>query len=89
MEDKVNKYKLLVKKYLSLDNVSVLAGAGTSWHLGAPTIRNIPEKLKKTLEKDIKKYFGEEQKTSVDDNQPVEEDKPAEKKDPSFEDLLN
>jgi hypothetical protein len=33
MVDKVNKYKLLVKKYLSLDNVSVLAGAGTSWHL--------------------------------------------------------
>jgi hypothetical protein len=45
--------KLRVKKYLGLENVSVLAGAGTGWHLGAPVIRDIPEQLKYLL-KDAK-----------------------------------
>lgn len=31
--------RLKIKRYLELDNVSILAGAGTSFHLGAPIIR--------------------------------------------------
>ena len=39
MEDSkdIQEIKLKVKKYLELENVSVLAGAGTSFHLGAPS----------------------------------------------------
>ena len=54
--------KLKVKKYLELDNVSILAGAGTSWHLGAPVIRNIPDELKKELTSEIETYFGNSKK---------------------------
>ena len=60
MEDK--ELKLKVKKYLELENVNILAGAGTSWHLGAPTIRNIPAELKKELMNEIEKYFGDSKK---------------------------
>ena len=58
MSEKNTKEKLLIKKYLGLENVSVLTGAGTSFHLGAPIIRNIPEELKKICKSDITTYFG-------------------------------
>lgn len=67
MEEISNENKLRVKKYLGLENVSVLAGAGTSWHLGAPVIRNIPEGLKPKCEKDIETYFGKGQNPSFED----------------------
>jgi len=67
MEEISNENKLRVKKYLGLENVSVLAGAGTSWHLGAPIIRNIPEGLKPICEKDIETYFGKGQNPSFED----------------------
>lgn len=67
MEEISNENKLRVKKYLGLENVSVLAGAGTSWHLGAPVIRNIPEGLKPICEKDIETYFGKGQNPSFED----------------------
>ena len=67
MEPFNNEKKLLVKKYLGLENVSVLAGAGTSWHLGAPVIRNIPEGLKPICQKDIETYFGKGQNPSFED----------------------
>ena len=67
MEEISNENKLRVKKYLGLENVSVLAGAGTSWHLGAPVIRNIPEGLKSICEKDIETYFGKGQNPSFED----------------------
>lgn len=59
--------KLRVKKYLGLENVSVLAGAGTSWHLGAPVIRNIPDELKQICVKDIVTYFGKDKDPSFED----------------------
>ncbi len=59
--------KLRVKKYLGLENVSVLAGAGTSWHLGAPVIRNIPDELKQICMKDIVTYFGKDKDPSFED----------------------
>lgn len=67
MEEISNDNKLRVKKYLGLENVSVLAGAGTSWHLGAPVIRDIPEGLKPICEKDIETYFGKGQNPSFED----------------------
>lgn len=36
--DDTQEIKLRIKKYLELENVSFLAGAGTSFHLGAPII---------------------------------------------------
>jgi hypothetical protein len=59
--------KLRVKKYLGLENVSVLAGAGTSWHLGAPVIRSIPSELKQLCKNDIDTYFGEGKDPSFED----------------------
>ena len=50
--------KLRIKKYLELENVSVLAGAGTSFHLGAPIIRSIPDGLKGVCQESVEKYFG-------------------------------
>lgn len=67
MSDPTEKYRLRVKKYLELENVSVLAGAGTSFHLGAPVIRTIPSELKIQCEDEIKKYFGEGADPSYED----------------------
>lgn len=67
MEDYINENKLRVKKYLGLENVSVLAGAGTSWHLGAPVIRSIPSLLKVDCQEEIKKYFGTNENPSFED----------------------
>ena len=59
--------KLKLKKYLELENVSILAGAGTSWHLGAPTIRKIPDELKKEMSKEINLYFPKNSEPSYED----------------------
>lgn len=67
MADAQNENKLRVKKYLGLENVSVLAGAGTSWHLGAPVIRSIPTALKQECEKEIETYFGKNKNPSFED----------------------
>jgi hypothetical protein len=67
MTDLPNENKLRVKKYLGLENVSVLAGAGTSWHLGAPVIRSIPTGLKEDCKKEIETYFGEAKNPSFED----------------------
>lgn len=53
----IRQTQLLIKKYLSLENVSFLTGAGTSFHLGAPVIRNIPDELKNICQEAINKYF--------------------------------
>ena len=67
MNDSAEKHKLKVKKYLELENVSVLAGAGTSFHLGAPVIRTIPAGLKAQCTEEITKYFGEGADPSYED----------------------
>jgi len=67
MSELSEKYKLKVKKYLELENVSVLTGAGTSFHLGAPVIRTIPDELKMQCTEEISKYFKEEDKPSFED----------------------
>ena len=58
-EDKeLQRLKLKIKRYLELENVSVLVGAGGSFHLGAPIIRTIPDDLRPQLQYAINKYFG-------------------------------
>ncbi len=61
------KIRLKIKKYLELENVSILTGAGTSFHLGAPVIRTIPEELKSDLTKEIETYFGKGVEPSYED----------------------
>ncbi len=67
MNDDIEKQKQRIKRYLELENVSVLAGAGTSFHLGAPVIREIPEELKELCKADIETYFGKEKNPSYED----------------------
>ena len=59
--------RLKIKRYLEPDNVSILAGAGTSFHLGAPIIRTVPDDLAKSCAKGIEKYFGKGAKPSYED----------------------
>ncbi len=66
-DNNTEKYKILIQKYLSLDNVSVLVGAGGSYHLGLPIIRNVPEELITTLEGSIEKYFYKDSSPSLED----------------------
>lgn len=66
-EQELTELKLRIKKYLNLENVSILTGAGTSFHLGAPVIRTIPEDLKSKLTKEIKQYFPASSDPSFED----------------------
>lgn len=61
--------KLRIKKYLELENVSILAGAGASYHLGAPIIRKVLEtdELKTICQTSVKAYFGEDGDPSYED----------------------
>ena len=59
--------RLKIKKYLELENVSVLFGAGSSFHLGAPVIRSIPEELKDECIPEITEYFGAGANPSYED----------------------
>lgn len=63
----IENIKLRIKKYLELENVSVLFGAGSSFHLGAPVIRTIPKELKSECLTEIANYFGEGADPSFED----------------------
>ena len=54
-----SKIKLFLKKYLLLDNVNFLFGTGSSIHLGAESIQEIPKQVSKKIEKnnDVKNLF--------------------------------
>lgn len=67
MDNDITKHRLRIKKYLGLENVSVLTGAGTSFHLGAPVIRSIPAELKIICKDDITTYFAEDADPSYED----------------------
>ena len=61
-----------IKNYLQLDNVSFLFGTGSSIHLGAAGIQNIPEQVEKDIagsdDADVKDNFankGEEMEIST------------------------
>jgi NAD-dependent SIR2 family protein deacetylase len=63
----VQETKLKIKKYLELENVSILTGAGTSFHLGAPIIREIPESLGAECSYAIERYFPIDYKPSYEE----------------------
>lgn len=67
MTEPIENIKLRIKKYLELENVSFLFGAGSSFHLGAPVIRTIPAELKNQCLKEITNYFGEGADPSYED----------------------
>ncbi len=67
IDNTFQEIKLRIKKYLELENVSVLAGAGTSFHLGTPIIREIPDELKPQLSSEIEYYFPSTSKPSYED----------------------
>lgn len=67
MAEAIESIKLKVKKYLELENVSFLFGAGSSFHLGAPVIRTIPQPLKDQCLDEIAHYFGEGADPSYED----------------------
>lgn len=48
----LEKFRIRVKNYIELDNVSFLLGAGCSYHLGLPLIRQIPDNFDKELKED-------------------------------------
>lgn len=66
----VNKVRELIKNYLQLDSVNFLFGTGSSIHLGAASIQNIPKQAEediinsgdKELKDDFKKYITQLQK---------------------------
>lgn len=67
MDQLIEKVKLKLKKYLELENVSILFGAGSSFHLGAPVIRTIPTELKNDCLNEITEYFDEVADPSYED----------------------
>lgn len=58
-KEKKNKIKLFLKKYLLLDNVNFLFGTGSSIHLGAESIQEIPKQISEKIEKndDVNNLF--------------------------------
>lgn len=79
----VNKVRELIKNYLQLDSVNFLFGTGSSIHLGAASIQNIPKQAEKDIEKsendelkdDFKKYITQLQKSLKDKNNAKKDDK--------------
>lgn len=72
-----------IKNYLQLDNVSFLFGTGSSIHLGAAGIQNIPEQVEKDIadsddvdvKDDFKKYVTTLQKSLLDSAKPEKDKK--------------
>lgn len=70
----VNKVKELIKNYLQLDHVNFLFGTGSSIHLGAASIQNIPSEAEEdimnskdeNLISDFKDYICKLQKSIVE-----------------------
>lgn len=70
----IQKVKELIKNYLQLDNVNFLFGTGSSIHLGAASIQNVPLEIEKdimssddiNLKEDFTKYIGILQRNIID-----------------------
>ena len=79
----INKVRDLIKNYLQLDSVNFLFGTGSSIHLGAASIQNIPKQAEKDIEKsendelkdDFEKYITQLQKSLKDKNNARKDDK--------------
>lgn len=79
----VGKVRELIKNYLQLDSVNFLFGTGSSIHLGATSIQNIPKQAEediinsgdKELKDDFEKYITQLQKSLKDANNAKEDEK--------------
>lgn len=79
----VNKVRELIKNYLQLDSVNFLFGTGSSIHLGATSIQNIPKQAEEDIENseddelkdDFKKYITQLQESLKDKNNAKKDDK--------------
>ena len=79
----VHKVKELIKNYLQLDHVNFLFGTGSSIHLGAASIQNIPSEAEtdimnsedEQLKSDFKNYICKLQKNIFDKYSPVKDHK--------------
>ena len=75
------KVKELIKNYLQLDNVNFLFGTGSSIHLGAASIQNIPSETEKyildledeDLKNDFKSYIEKLQDNMMKKYAPVKD----------------
>lgn len=73
----IGKIRELIKNYLQLDSVNFLFGTGSSIHLGAASIQNIPKQAEQDiknsedneLKKDFEKYVTQLQKSLKDARQ--------------------
>ena len=78
-----HKVKELIKNYLQLDNVNFLFGTGSSIHLGAASIQNIPSETEKHilnfedegLKNDFKSYVEKMQDNMLKKYNPVKDEK--------------
>lgn len=76
----VDKVRELIKNYLQLDNVNFLFGTGSSIHLGASSIQNIPKQVENDiinsedleLKTDFEKYICSLQKFLINKYSPQE-----------------
>lgn len=66
-DPRIQELRIKIKKYLELENVSFLLGAGTSFHLGAPIIRHVKDCKGLDVVKEVKKYFANEVEPSYED----------------------
>lgn len=79
----VGKVRELIKNYLQLDSINFLFGTGSSIHLGAASIQNIPKQAEedisnsgdKELKEDFEKYITQLQKSLKDANDVKKDDK--------------
>ena len=79
----VGKVRDLIKNYLQLDSVNFLFGTGSSIHLGAASIQNIPKQAEediansgdRELKEDFKKYITQLQKSLKDANDVKKDEK--------------
>ena len=73
-EKKTKETQQRIKKYLELENVSILAGAGASYHLGIPTMREVTNQLEddEKIKGKIEDYFGKN-KTLSKENKTLED----------------
>ena len=84
----VRQVREKIKNYLQLDNVSFLFGTGSSIHLGAAGIQNIPSQVEKDiaafdsqeLKEDFKKYVCALQKPMLDSLKPEKDKKFADER---------
>ena len=66
-DQQIRELRIKIKKYLELENVSFLLGAGTSFHLGTPIIRRVKDCTDLDVTKEVNEYFPDGAAPSYED----------------------